>query len=76
MNRKSYDDYSVPSLSIASSRTRRHIPTKDTNRPPSREHEYLNKIDSSRVSEKQSRPPIFNAKKSSEVQSKPPQPPG
>lgn len=64
MNRNSYEDYSVPSLSIASSRTRRNIPTKDINRPPSRDHDYTSKFDSSRVSERQSRPPIFNSKKS------------
>ena len=29
MDRKSVDDYSVPSLSLASSRARRAVPTKD-----------------------------------------------
>lgn len=56
MNRISANDYSVPSLSLASSRNKRAIPTKDTNvrvEPTKPRTDIMDRL---------SRPPIFHGR--------------
>lgn len=60
MNRNTYtSEYSVPSLSLASSRSKRAIPTKDTNSEMIGGVDAKTKID---IMERINRPPIFSAK--------------